>query len=153
MAPLPDNEDNHYDGGSPLDGGGSPSTNLGGNSDSFSSPSGLEIGVIVGVVAFVILSIVALFVWRNRKARAAKDVDALAATDDAAATARHQRRSVGSVPVPPSKDRRSSTLENDKALELERQAHNRLHPVADWDHWGQPRSRAYAEEYEITNRL
>ncbi|KAI0602755.1 hypothetical protein F4775DRAFT_535537 [Biscogniauxia sp. FL1348] len=134
MAPLPDNEDNHYDGGSPLDGGGSPSTNLGGNSVNL-PPSGMEIGVIVGVVSLVVISVVALFVWRSRKARAAKDVDALAATD-----AGHQGSSVGNLPVPP-KDRRSSTLANDKASELERQAHNRLHPVSDWDHWGQPRSR------------
>ncbi|KAI5925735.1 hypothetical protein F4810DRAFT_657879 [Camillea tinctor] len=150
MAPFPDDEDNHYDGGSPLDGGGSPSTTLGGNSTNY-SPNALEIGVIVGVIAFVVISIAIMFFWRTRKARGAKDVDTLAPTD-----ASDQRSLVSNGPIPPTKDKRFSarTLENSKASEEERYAHNRLHPVADWNHWAQPRPHAHAaEEYEIGNRL
>ncbi|KAI1500649.1 hypothetical protein F5X99DRAFT_231712 [Biscogniauxia marginata] len=139
MAPIsgtPDNPDGHYDGGSPLDGGGSPSTNLGGSSGSY-APTGLEIGVIVGVIALVIISIVVLFIWRTRRARAAKNLDA-SATD-----AGNDEDLVAINPTGAAGNHKSSSTKRS----------SRRHPVADWDHWSQPPPRNHAEEYEITNRF
>ncbi|XXH02675.1 hypothetical protein Hte_009057 [Hypoxylon texense] len=74
MAPTtPDNPDDHYDAGAPLDGGSSPAILAG--SDKHFSPTGLEIGVITAVVVIVFASVVGLFVWRSRKNRTARMTD------------------------------------------------------------------------------
>ncbi|KAI0154226.1 hypothetical protein GGR57DRAFT_502812 [Xylariaceae sp. FL1272] len=74
MSPFPDGSGNvpdHYDGGSPLDGGANPSSL--GNSGGPFKPSALEIGLIVGVVTLIVLSVIWLFFWRARRNRANKN--------------------------------------------------------------------------------
>ncbi|XDG07718.1 hypothetical protein ABKA04_007333 [Annulohypoxylon sp. FPYF3050] len=109
MAPLPDdsNPDDHYDAGAPLDGGASPA--ILGNGDKHFSPTGMEIGVIVGVVALVIITVVGLFVWRSRKNRDAKVTDAASSVPAAGPYeelptppgAVHARREAGEPTPPP----------------------------------------------------
>ncbi|CAJ2503709.1 Uu.00g111030.m01.CDS01 [Anthostomella pinea] len=147
MAPRPDRPP--YEAGVPLDGGGNTS-NLAGSPSSF-SPTGLEIGLIVGVITVVILSLLWLFVWRSRRIRAAKNAEAAAAStrfDNDATDAQDS-----SAPAPLPKDDRTSTVDTDEVSSIERPPPSRRRPVVDWNHWVHPTQRNTVEEHEIANRV
>lgn len=63
-ARMPSNEP--FSAAPPLDGAGDP-TDLAGSPRTGGSVSGLEVGIIVGVVIVVTLLLVTIFVWRARK--------------------------------------------------------------------------------------
>lgn len=144
MAPLPDdsNPDDHYDAGAPLDGGASPA--ILGNGDKHFSPTGMEIGVIVGVVALVIITVVGLFVWRSRKNRDAKVTDAASSVPAAGPYeelptppgAVHARREAGE-PTPPPKDGHTITIKNDDKSSIEQPSPTATDRAANkWSYWG-----------------
>ncbi|KAI1402628.1 hypothetical protein F4819DRAFT_273645 [Hypoxylon fuscum] len=170
MAPIPDGDDNHYDAGAPLDGGSSPAVLAG--SDKHYSPTGLEIGVITGVVVLVILTVIGLFVWRSRKNRAAKDGETGAGpyTEAGSVTtgeeARAQRTSTHDTrdPQTPPKDgfTFASTVKNDDLSSLEHPAVRATNtpatnPAIKWSAWATARRGATrdgaVEEHEIANRV
>ncbi|KAI1140818.1 hypothetical protein F5Y05DRAFT_410666 [Hypoxylon sp. FL0543] len=95
MAPTPDNPDDHYDAAVPLDGGFSPA-DLGGSSKHFST-TGLEVGIITGVVVLVILGVVGLFIWRSRRNNNAKNSNAASTGANGATKERADRGSGTSV--------------------------------------------------------
>ncbi|KAI1408551.1 hypothetical protein F5Y13DRAFT_108166 [Hypoxylon sp. FL1857] len=148
MAPLPDNPDGHYDAAVPLDGGLSPA-DLGGGSKHF-SPTGLEIGIITGVVVLVVISVVGLFVWRSRKNSDDKIVDAASA--DTTAAKEGSDRSAGTRDV----NEGASRPKNDPtgAVNNDLSSLKRQDVI---DHFTHPyvnlRSQhAAVEEHEIANR-
>ncbi|KAI0012081.1 hypothetical protein F4779DRAFT_635137 [Xylariaceae sp. FL0662B] len=149
MAPTPE-DDNHYEGGAPLDGGGSPASLAGG--DQHNSPTGLEIGVITGVIVLVILTVVGIFIWRSRRIRAAKNAEA--AYNDPPARGAHSQPAdfqESDEPVPPPKDDLASTVGNDDRSSLER--HARSGRGMNWNPWVRRGKREEAvEEHEIANR-
>ncbi|OTA54657.1 hypothetical protein K449DRAFT_439262 [Hypoxylon sp. EC38] len=157
MAPLPDNPDGHYDAAVPLDGGMSPA-DLGGSSKHF-SPTGLEIGVITGVVVLVVISVVGLFVWRSRKSRNAKNIDGSSA--DAAGTVKEGSEQTVGVCVIENTSRRSKkdptvNVKNDDLSSLEHPAIPERVPDRLGDYYSRAapnRGRDQAvEEHEIANR-
>ncbi|KAI1106036.1 hypothetical protein F4804DRAFT_349366 [Jackrogersella minutella] len=140
MAPLPDN--GHYDAAAPLDGGASPAM-LGGGDKHF-SPTGLEIGVIVGVVSLVLITLVGLFVWRSRKNRDDKLTDPASSVPASAPyeelpspTSRAHEEREANEPTPPPKDDHASAIKNDDMSSIEQPV-----PVAPertavkWSYWG-----------------
>ncbi|KAI0883694.1 uncharacterized protein GGS22DRAFT_24584 [Annulohypoxylon maeteangense] len=163
MAPLPDNNpDDHYDAGAPLDGGASPAVL--GNGDKHFSPTGLEIGVIVGVVSLVIITVVFLFVWRSRKNRDVKITDAASSvpaagpyeelpSPSAAARARRETNEL----IPPPKDDHASTIKNDDKSSLEQPTPIPTNRTANkWSYWGTVHNvgnHGHVEEHEIANRF
>ncbi|KAI1379770.1 hypothetical protein F4677DRAFT_407597 [Hypoxylon crocopeplum] len=158
MAPIPDDDD-HYEGGAPLDGGSSPA-DLAGNG-SHLSPTGLEIGVITGVVALVVLTLVGLFVWRSRKNRAAKNADSSSSVaasnpfDDSHANPHGTRETF--EPVPPPKDSFAGAVKNDDLSSLEHSTPIRPdRPAMKWNQWVGTRrgsKRDQVEEHEIADRV
>ncbi|KAI0111092.1 hypothetical protein GGR51DRAFT_569172 [Nemania sp. FL0031] len=146
MAPIPDDVP-HYSGASPLDGGGNPAS-LGGDGDEF-SPSGLEIGLIVGVVSVAMLSLIWLFFWRSRRNRAARQTGAPSIT----ATRGHDQELTDAsgirIPTPISKDDRASSAENDELPSIERPPRYHQHPMTNWSHWPQSAPVNRVEEREI----
>ncbi|KAI1454332.1 hypothetical protein F4805DRAFT_327504 [Annulohypoxylon moriforme] len=162
MAPLPDNNpDDHYDAGAPLDGGASPAVL--GNGDRHFSPTGLEIGVIVGVVSLVILTVVFLFVWRSRKNRDAKATDAASSVPAAGpyeelpspgAAARARRET--SEPIPPPKDDHANIKSDDKSSIEQPTPISTNRNATKWSYWGSVYgvgNRGLVEEHEIANRF
>ncbi|KAI2617160.1 hypothetical protein GGR54DRAFT_608470 [Hypoxylon sp. NC1633] len=102
MAPTPEDDD-HYEGGAPLDGGASPADLSTG--DKHFSPTGLEIGVITGVVALVIITLVGLFVWRSRKNRNAKGTGPATAAGEDANHSRTDAINIFETSTPPNNGR------------------------------------------------
>ncbi|KAI1335298.1 hypothetical protein F5Y15DRAFT_428324 [Xylariaceae sp. FL0016] len=167
MAPLPDDDDNHYQGGAPLDGGSSPS-DLAGSSSKF-SPTALEIGIIVGVVALVIMSIIWLFVWRSRRSRAAKNAETPAPTAGNNEELNNMNRPrILSLFVP--NDEHSSIHDHDSTPDdkpdnksddnpsVKKPEQSRRRPVKNWEYWIHPTQRneetaAPVEQKEIANRV
>ncbi|KAI1181662.1 hypothetical protein F5B17DRAFT_444842 [Nemania serpens] len=147
MSPIPDDIP-HYSGASPLDGGSNPAS-LGGGS-SKSSPSALEIGLIVGVVSLAVVSLVWLFFWRSRRNRVAKQTSLSSATtaqgqDEELADASGMR-----IPTPISKDDRASSADiNDQASSIEQPPRYHGRPVANWSHWPHSPPAKHVEEREI----
>ncbi|KAI1194662.1 hypothetical protein F5X97DRAFT_327346 [Nemania serpens] len=146
MAPIPDDIP-HYSGASPLDGGGNPAS-LGGGSSKF-SPSGLEIGLIVGVVSLALISLIWLFFWRSRRNRVAKQTRTSPATttrgqDEELADASGLR-----IPTPVFKDDRASSADNDQASSIEQPPRYHRRPMANWSHWPQSTQANRVEEREM----
>ncbi|KAI1749253.1 hypothetical protein F4782DRAFT_533540 [Xylaria castorea] len=131
MAPVPD-ERPHYSGASPLDGGSDP-VSLGGGNDKF-SPSGLEIGLIVGIVSLAVVSLIWLFFWRSRRNRATRQ----ARGSSAAAVRGHDEELVDTsglrIPTPISKDDRASTADKDEVSSIERPPCSYGRPTMNWPH-------------------
>ncbi|KAI1392369.1 uncharacterized protein F4822DRAFT_441371 [Hypoxylon trugodes] len=160
MAPIPDdtaNPNDHYDAAPPLDGGASPAE-LGGSSKHF-APSGLEIGVITGVVLLVVLTVVGIFVWRSRKNRDVKNIDsgssAIATTIPEGASPLTDSHREHFEPMPPPKDDAAgATIKNDDLSSIEHPAP--VVPQAKWNSWNTTRrngSRENVEEHEIADRV
>ncbi|KAI0438474.1 hypothetical protein F4803DRAFT_534950 [Xylaria telfairii] len=126
MAPVPQ-ERPHYSGASPLDGGGDP-VSLGG-SDTKISPSGLEIGLIVGIVSLAVVSLVWLFFWRSRRNRI-KQERATSAT----AIRAHDEELMDTmrIPTPISKDDRASTADKDEVSSIDRPPCSHRRPTMNW---------------------
>ncbi|KAL7621136.1 hypothetical protein AAE478_008452 [Parahypoxylon ruwenzoriense] len=138
MAPTPDDDKNHYDAGAPLDGGSSPAI-LAGDDKNY-SPTGLEVGVITGVVVLVILTVVGIFIWRSRKNRAAKNAETASSMSPTTTTEEIIHQPFGTreayEPLPPPKDDFASTVENDDLSSIERpSARGRTRPSEKWNHW------------------
>ncbi|KAI0449449.1 hypothetical protein F5B21DRAFT_494185 [Xylaria acuta] len=131
MAPVPD-ERPHYSGASPLDGGGDP-VSLGGGDTKF-SPSGLEIGLIVGIVSLAVVSLIWLFFWRSRRNRATRQARASSAT----AVRGHDEELIDTsglrIPTPISKDDRASTADKDEVSSIERPPCSHRRPTMNWPH-------------------
>jgi hypothetical protein len=131
MAPVPD-DNYHYGGASPLDGGPNPA-GLGGSGGNF-SPTGLEIGVIVGVVALVIVSLIWLFFWRARRNR----MDKQPRSQSAAAAEGYEEELTDAsgvrIPAPLPKDDRASTADKDEASSIERPPRSHRRPMVNWSH-------------------
>ncbi|KAI0187258.1 hypothetical protein F4808DRAFT_466294 [Astrocystis sublimbata] len=131
MAPAPD-ERPHYSGASPLDGGGDP-TSLGGN-DAKLSPSGLEIGLIVGILSLAIVSLIWLFFWRSRRNRA-RQTQAISAAADPDRDQELTETAHPRIPTPISKDDRISTGDKDEATSVDPPTcSSRLHLPLYWPH-------------------
>ncbi|KAI1427365.1 hypothetical protein F5Y12DRAFT_792389 [Xylaria sp. FL1777] len=131
MAPIPD-EMPHYDGASPLDGGDSPAS-LGGDDSKFSF-TGLEIGLIVGVLSLAIVSLIWLFFWRSRRNRTFRQPRA-----PSTATARgHDQELTDAsglrIPNPVPKDDRASTVDNDEVSSIDRPSRSQRRPKMNWSY-------------------
>ncbi|KAI1263779.1 hypothetical protein F5Y18DRAFT_392682 [Xylariaceae sp. FL1019] len=172
MAPLPDSSDgvpDHYDGGSPLDGGANPSSL--GNSGAHFKPSALEIGLIVGVVSLIVISVIWLFCWRSRRNRVRKntgsgsangvyeqeltDVDhpelhLAAPKDDQASTCDNDETSGSVIVHRPSRSvspRRFSPIHPDPEPSHSAQSRSR------WNTWMQSSSPTKVEVTEVPSRV
>ncbi|KAI3326983.1 hypothetical protein HD806DRAFT_531578 [Xylariaceae sp. AK1471] len=149
MAPVPD-EEFHYGGASPLDGGTNPAS-LGGSGGKF-SPTGLEIGLIVGVVALVIVSLIWLFFWRSRRNRMNKQPRS---PSSAAAEGNGEELTDASglrIPIPLPKDDRASTADNDEVSSIERPPRSHRRPMVNWSH--RPQSpHLNRENHEMPTRV
>lgn len=122
-----------YTEGPPLDGGAGPGVLAGDSRHDNTPTSGGEIGVIVGVVLFITLIILAVFVWRSRKFKRDKANAAAAAADGHA-----PEDNLQSGPIA-DEDRdaaRFSTIENDKDLQLVVEQTPRAVTTAHWKTWG-----------------
>ncbi|KAJ2995026.1 hypothetical protein NUW58_g1387 [Xylaria curta] len=150
MAPVPD-ERPHYSGASPLDGGSDPSS-LGGNDTRF-SPSGLEIGLIVGIVSLAAVSLVWLFFWRSRRNRAARHNRAPSATGVQGYDEELTDASGLRIPTPITKDERASTADKDEVSSIERPPCSHHRPMMNWSHWPQAPQVNRAEEREMPARV
>ncbi len=131
MAPAPTDLP-HYDGASPLDGGDNPAS-LGGGDTKFSL-TGLEIGLIVGVLSLAIVSLVWLFFWRSRRNRTFRQPHAPSTT---AARGHDEELTDASglrIPTPISKDDRPSTADNDELSSIERPPRSQRRPMTNWSH-------------------
>ncbi|KAI0401600.1 hypothetical protein F4802DRAFT_618802 [Xylaria palmicola] len=150
MTPIPEDRP-HYSGASPLDGGGDPAS-LGGSDTKF-SPSGLEIGLIVGIVSLAVVSLIWLFFWRSRRNRAARQTRASSST----AVQSHDEELMDTsglrIPTPISKDDRASTADKDEASSIERPPCSHRHPMMNWSHWPQSHQGNRGEEVEIPTRV
>ncbi|KAI1827670.1 hypothetical protein F4861DRAFT_535876 [Xylaria intraflava] len=159
MAPAPDSPSvpddpsaPHYSGASPLDGGSSPSS-LGGGDTKF-SPSGLEIGLIVGVAALVLISLIWVFFWRSRRHQANKQTQSPSAVpalqaNDAELTDASGQRSSDSAP----KDDRASTADNDEVASIEQPSGPQQLPMMLRIPLRSQFQENRAEEHEITTRV
>ncbi|TGJ82745.1 hypothetical protein E0Z10_g6019 [Xylaria hypoxylon] len=150
MAPFPDDMP-HYNGASPLDGGGNPAS-LGGGDTKFSL-TGLEIGLIVGVLSLAIVSLIWLFFWRSRRTRTFRQPRAASS-----ATARgHDEELTDAsglrIPTPITKDDRASTADNDEFSSVERPSRSHRRPAMNWSHWSQSPQVSRVEEHEIPARI
>ncbi|KAI1114176.1 hypothetical protein F5Y14DRAFT_415682 [Nemania sp. NC0429] len=150
MSPIPDDEP-HYSGASPLDGGSNPAS-LGGDSSKF-SPSGLEIGLIVGVVSLAVISLVWLFFWRSRRNRTAKQIRTCPATttrgqDEELADASGLR-----IPTPTYKDDRASSADNDKASSIEQPPRYHRHPMANESQWPHSHHANHIEQRHLPTHI
>ncbi|KAI0867462.1 hypothetical protein GGS24DRAFT_507801 [Hypoxylon argillaceum] len=150
MAPIPEDLP-HYSGASPFDGGGNPAS-LGGDGDKF-SPSGLEIGLIVGVVSLAMISLIWLFFWRSRRNRTARQPR----TSSAATTQVHDLELTDAsglrIPTPIHKDDRASSADNDDIHSIERPPRYHRHPMTNWSHWPQSPQTNHVEEREMPARV
>ncbi|KAH9889234.1 hypothetical protein F4778DRAFT_397623 [Xylariomycetidae sp. FL2044] len=151
MASSTSSTGDHYGGGSPLDGGGNPG-DLGGQKSKIST-SALEIGLIVGVVCIVLITLVWLFIWRSRKNRAAKNAaNAENAQDDDDGRNPFETNEIHE-PVPLPKDEQASTIDKDESSSIERPLRSHKRPIAHWNHWINRAHRPDVEEHEIANRV
>ncbi|GAP91325.1 hypothetical protein SAMD00023353_6000480 [Rosellinia necatrix] len=150
MPPTPEDLP-HYNGASPLDGGSNPAS-LGGGATKF-SPSGLEIGLIVGVVSIAIVSLIWLFFWRSRRNRAARHER----TSPVAAPSGHDEELTGMrsmrIPTPITKDDRASTADNDEVSSIERPPRYHGRPTMNWSHWSQSPQTNNVEQGEAPARF
>ncbi|OTA98960.1 hypothetical protein M426DRAFT_16924 [Hypoxylon sp. CI-4A] len=157
MAPIPNDDDGgHYDAAPPLDGGASPADL--GEGDNHFSPTGLEIGVITGVVVIVILTVVGVFVWRSRKNRGVKVLDSgssVAPTIPNAASPKPNGGRAVDNPIPPPKEDRS-TFHNADISSFDSRIVTVVSPSAtSWSNWGTSRRAKHGqvEEHEIADRF
>ncbi len=124
-----------YTEGPPLDGGAGPGILAGTHHDNPRSAS--EIGIIVGAVAALTLTIAGMFIWRARKQKRAKA--------NQAATNRVTIQSSNGIsqPAPLPKDdkdvERCSTIENDKVLAGQELPH--ANSMLNWKSWGKHSQR------------
>ncbi|KAH8662145.1 hypothetical protein BX600DRAFT_437564 [Xylariales sp. PMI_506] len=134
--------------GYPFQEGEGDISDLGGNSAPQRPASATEIGIIFGVISFVIVSVSVLFIWRARKNRAAKDAEK-------GLKARHggYPTNLYSLPPHPEKEfeRGLSSSEGEVA-----------HPAATYTWGSHPQQSSHTangnrgkgvEEYEIENRI
>ncbi|KAK7917159.1 hypothetical protein PG985_010767 [Apiospora marii] len=166
--------------GSPLDGGASPADNLNNYNPNPSRP--LEVGLIMGVIVVVGLSVVLLFWCRARKNKQLEerpqkdDFEAgVAAGSPTGDELHHQHHIIGDIhhgnpmheregrigdpPVPPPKDSRrrgsddSDVIHNTSGITIERRAEDAPRTPT-WSAWGN-RHGGYngVEEHEIVNRV
>ncbi|KAI2627211.1 hypothetical protein GGS21DRAFT_545845 [Xylaria nigripes] len=153
MAPVSE-EPPHYSGASPLDGGSSPTSLGGSGTETKYKPSALEIGLIVGVVSLVLISLVWLFFWRARRNQANRPTQ----TSPVAPTLEGNETGLTDasgqpIPVPLAKDDRASTAENDETSSIERPPRSHRRPMMNWNHWPQPSSQENrVEEHELSTR-
>ncbi|KAI0808828.1 hypothetical protein GGR55DRAFT_186909 [Xylaria sp. FL0064] len=131
MAPVP-TDIPHYDDASPLDGGDNPSTL--GRGDAKSSPTGLEIGLIVGVLGVAIISLVWLFFWRIRRNRTFRQARAPSTAAIRGHDAELTNASGLRIPTPISKGDRASTADNDEASSIDRPSRPQRRPVTNRPH-------------------
>ncbi|KAI0521632.1 hypothetical protein F5B22DRAFT_643807 [Xylaria bambusicola] len=131
MAPIPDDMP-HYDGASPLDGGGNPAS-LGGGDAKFSL-TGLEIGLIVGVVSLAVVSLVWLFFWRSRRNRPFRQPRTPSITTTHGHDAELIDTSGLRIPTPISKDDRASTVEKDEVASIDRPPRSQRRLMTNWSH-------------------
>ena len=125
-----------YTQGPPLDGGAGPGSLAGNHADV--SVSGAEIGIIVGIVGAITLTLVGLFIWRARRLKYA--------ANNRNATLHSASPSTEGIThtVPMPKDDRDgrddrdadrfSTSDNDKILAIEQQP-TRATPIMSWKPW------------------
>ncbi|KAI0385205.1 hypothetical protein F5Y04DRAFT_292650 [Hypomontagnella monticulosa] len=150
--PSPNPTGDHYDSGAPLDGGSNPSNNLGNSHEHSYSPTGLEIGVITGIIVVVIITVVGIFAWRNRRHRNAKNMETTTSADgathaDDASGQSTKAHEAGESASPPKEDRDSIGRHSPIATERS---------VIGWSHWAGMRhgdSAGHVEEHEIANRF
>ncbi|KAI0975599.1 hypothetical protein F4678DRAFT_275241 [Xylaria arbuscula] len=131
MAPVP-TDSPHYDGGSPLDGGNNPA-DLGGSDTKFSL-TGLEIGLIVGVVSLAIVSLVWLFFWRSRRNRNFRQPHASSITANHGHDAELIDASGVRIPTPIPKEDPACTADNDECSSIDRPSRSHRRPVTNWPH-------------------
>ncbi|RYP58557.1 hypothetical protein DL769_008906 [Monosporascus sp. CRB-8-3] len=134
-----------YTMGPPLDGGAGPGVLAGNHPDV--PVTAVEIGIIIGVVLLITITIVSMFVWRARRQKRA-------AVNQATAAPRMNRSSEDIVqPAPLPKDDRDaerfSTIDSDKFLSIERPS--RSTPIMNWKSWGKRAHRGGMEEHEMKN--
>ncbi|GAW15600.1 hypothetical protein ANO14919_050150 [Xylariales sp. No.14919] len=146
MAPTP-NDMPHYGGASPLDGGGNPASL--GEGDAKFSLTGLEIGLIVGVLSLALISLIWLFFWRSRRNNTFRQPRA-----PSSATARGYDEELTDasglrIPTPITKDDRASTADNDEFSSIEHPPRSHRRPVMNWSHWSQSSQVNRVEEREI----
>lgn len=125
-----------YTQGPPLDGGAGPGALAGNHGDV--TVSGAEIGIIVGIVGAITLTLVGLFIWRARRLKHAAN------SRNATGPATSPSSEGITQPIPMPKDDRDgrddrdaerfSTTDNDKILAIEHQP-TRATPVMSWKPW------------------
>ncbi|KAI1317673.1 hypothetical protein F5Y16DRAFT_406570 [Xylariaceae sp. FL0255] len=148
-APNPDTGDPHYNGGSPLDGGES-GTSLSAGPYKF-SPVALEIGLILGSMAVIILGVVCFVYCRNRRYRLSKtSASTQTAVEDG------QELSEPTVPFPIAKDDRPSTSGDNGFVPSDEHHHSGYmegRPMATWNDWTRPSQLKPVEQHEIPSRI
>ncbi|RYP72825.1 hypothetical protein DL771_004009 [Monosporascus sp. 5C6A] len=136
-----------YTMGPPLDGGAGPGVLAGNHPDV--PATAVEIGIIIGVVLLITITIVSMFVWRARRKKRA-------AVNRATAAPQMHRSSEDIVqPAPvPEDDRdaeRFSAIDSDKFPSVEQPS--RSTPIMNWKTWGKHAHRDGTEEHEMKNRI
>ncbi|KAI1803874.1 hypothetical protein F4811DRAFT_522638 [Daldinia bambusicola] len=159
MPALPNSPDDHYDAGSPLDGGAPPSDL--GNSGTHYQPTGLEIGIITGVCGLVLITVIGVFVWRARKNRFAKGASALHSGPDTAPSEGSPQpvdNHEANEPIPPPKDTHFGAVKNEEPASFDQRIPlppNRNDEIQ-WSHWTPIRregNHGHVEEHEIATRF
>ena len=131
-----------YTQGPPLDGGAGPGALAGNHGDV--NVSGTEIGIIVGIVGAITLTLIGLFIWRARRLKQA------AKNRNAAVPAANPSSEGISQPITMPKDDRDgrddrdverfSTTDNDKILAIDQQP-TRATPIMSWKPWAKSGQR------------
>ncbi|RYO76929.1 hypothetical protein DL766_010006 [Monosporascus sp. MC13-8B] len=136
-----------YTMGPPLDGGAGPGVLAGNHPDV--PATAVEIGIIIGVVLLIIITVVSMFVWRARRQKRA-------AVNQATAAPQMHRSSEDIVqPAPLPKDDRDaerfSTIDSDKFPSVRQPSCST--PIMNWKSWGKHARRGGMEEHEMKNRI
>ncbi|RYO99101.1 hypothetical protein DL764_006903 [Monosporascus ibericus] len=135
-----------YTMGPPLDGGAGPGVLAGNHPDV--PATAVEIGIIIGVVLLITITIVSMFLWRARRQKRA-------AVNQATAAPQMHRSSEDNVqPAPLPKDGRDaerfSTIDSDK-FTVEQPP--RSTPIMNWKSWGKHAHRDGMDEHEMKHRI
>ncbi|RYP34577.1 hypothetical protein DL767_004218 [Monosporascus sp. MG133] len=147
MAIVQPRNSGAYTMGPPLDGGAGPGVLAGNHPDV--PATAVEIGIIIGVVLLITVTIVSMFVWRARRQKRAAVNRATAAPEI------HRSSEDFAQPAPlPKGDRdaqRFSTIDSDKFPSVEKLS--RSTPIMNWKSWGKHAHRDGMEEHEMKNRI
>ncbi|RYP24208.1 hypothetical protein DL765_000703 [Monosporascus sp. GIB2] len=136
-----------YTMGPPLDGGTGPGVLAGNHPDV--PATAVEIGIIIGVVLLIIITIISMFVWRARRQKRA------AVNQATAAPQMHRSSEDIAQPPPLPKDvrdaERFSTIDSDKLPSVKQPSCST--PIMNWKSWGKHAHRSGMEEHEMKIRI